>query len=124
MKARIRDEHKPLLRPAARFGFGEREPNAGARVLGRDSAAEPERGEPAEAMERVLRATWQILDRFHGLVAINTRLPKEELHRKHLPVLERLAPPVKRGQPRMSSDPICPSPGTSRCSSRSSNRHG
>jgi AcrR family transcriptional regulator len=45
------------------------------------SAAEPERGDPAEAMERFLRATWQILDRFHALVAINTRLPKEELHR-------------------------------------------
>jgi len=61
-------------------------------------AAEPERGDPAEAMERVLRATWQILDRFHALVAINTRLPKEELHRRHLPVLERLAPLIERGQ--------------------------
>jgi len=51
--------------------------------------AEPQRGEPVEALERVLRATWRQLARFHALLAINTaRLSAEELHQRHLPVLE------------------------------------
>jgi AcrR family transcriptional regulator len=62
-------------------------------------AAEPQRGEPKEALERVLRATWQELDRFQALLTINmTRLSPEELHRRHLPVLEQLAPLIERGQ--------------------------
>jgi AcrR family transcriptional regulator len=61
--------------------------------------AEPERGEPREALERVLLATWRELDRFHALLAINTaRLSAEELHRRHLPVLTQLAPLIERGQ--------------------------
>ena len=63
------------------------------------SAAEPERGEPGEALERLLRAAWRKLDRFHSLVTINTaRLPKEELHRRHLPVIQKFAPLIERGQ--------------------------
>ena len=62
-------------------------------------AAEPQRGEPAEALERVLRATWKQLAQFHGLLAINTaRLSAEELHRRHLPVLDQLKPLIERGQ--------------------------
>src|SRR6478736_9904498 len=34
--------------------------------------AEPTRGEPQEALERVLRATWLKLSDFHTLLAINT----------------------------------------------------
>ncbi|MGE5689594.1 MAG: TetR/AcrR family transcriptional regulator [Pseudomonadota bacterium] len=61
--------------------------------------AEPERGEPEDALERVLRATWRELARFQALLAINTtRLSAEELHRRHLPVLEQLAPLIERGQ--------------------------
>ena len=48
--------------------------------------AEPQRGEPVEALERVLRATWRQLAQFHGLLALNTaRLSAEELHRRHRP---------------------------------------
>jgi AcrR family transcriptional regulator len=62
-------------------------------------SAEPGRGEPAEALERVLRATWRGLARFHALLAINTaRLSAEELHRRHLPVLDQLEPLIRRGQ--------------------------
>jgi AcrR family transcriptional regulator len=62
-------------------------------------AAEPQRGEPVEALERVLRATWMQLAQFHGLLAINTaRLSAEELHRRHLPVLDQLKPLIERGQ--------------------------
>jgi AcrR family transcriptional regulator len=61
--------------------------------------AEPGRGEPKEALERMLGSTWQKLDRFHALVAINTnRLAANELHRRHLPVIEQFAPLIERGQ--------------------------
>jgi AcrR family transcriptional regulator len=61
--------------------------------------AEPERGDPKEALERLLAATWQKLDRFHALVAINTdRLSAKELHRRHLPVIKQFAPLIERGQ--------------------------
>ena len=62
-------------------------------------SAEPHRGEPVEALERVLRATWRELARFHALLALNTaRLSAEELHRRHLPVLDQLEPLIERGQ--------------------------
>ena len=34
--------------------------------------AEPERGEPADALARVVAAAWRTLGRYHALVAINT----------------------------------------------------
>ena len=62
-------------------------------------SAEPQRGEPVEALERVLRATWRELARFHALLALNTaRLSAEELHRRHLPMLDQLQPLIERGQ--------------------------
>jgi AcrR family transcriptional regulator len=61
--------------------------------------AEPQQGEPVEALERVLRATWRQLAQFHGLLALNTaRLSAEELHRRHLPMLDQLEPLIDRGQ--------------------------
>ena len=60
--------------------------------------AEPERGEAADALARVVAAAWRALSRFHGLVAINTRLPQDELHRRHAPVLAMLASLIERGQ--------------------------
>jgi AcrR family transcriptional regulator len=61
--------------------------------------AEPQRGDPTEALERVLRATWKELGRFHTLLAINTgRLSVEELHRRHLPMTTQLVPLIERGQ--------------------------
>lgn len=61
--------------------------------------AEPASGEPVEALERVLLATWRQLARFHGLLALNTaRLSAEELHRRHVPMLDQLEPLIERGQ--------------------------
>ena len=61
--------------------------------------AEPHRGEPVKALERVLLATWRELARFHALLVLNTaRLSAEELHRRHLPVLDQLEPLIERGQ--------------------------
>lgn len=63
------------------------------------TAAEPQRGQPKEALERVLRATWKELGRFHSLLAINTnRLSVEELRRRHLPMTTQLEPLIERGQ--------------------------
>jgi AcrR family transcriptional regulator len=63
------------------------------------SKAEPTRGEPKEALERVLRATWRKLSDFHALLAINTsRLSAKQLHRRHQPVMTLFAPPIERGQ--------------------------
>jgi TetR/AcrR family transcriptional regulator, mexCD-oprJ operon repressor len=73
--------------------------HAVAEVAQATSDAEPQRGEPTEALERVLRATWQELGRFHALLAINTsRLSAKELRRRHLPVTQQLAPLIERGQ--------------------------
>jgi AcrR family transcriptional regulator len=60
--------------------------------------AEPEAGEPVDALRRVLAATWRTLGRYHALVAINTRLPHEQVHERHGSVLARLEPLVVRGQ--------------------------
>jgi AcrR family transcriptional regulator len=62
------------------------------------AAVQPASGEPADALRRVLAAAWHTLGRFHALVAINTRLPAEELHERHAPVIAQLAPLIARGQ--------------------------
>jgi AcrR family transcriptional regulator len=73
--------------------------HAVAQVADATAAAEPTRGDPVEAVERVLRATWRRLDVFHALLAINTaRLSAEELHRRHQPVMTHFAPLIERGQ--------------------------
>src|SRR4051812_11434149 len=73
--------------------------NAVAQVAQAASDAEPAVGEPTEALERVLRATWRQLDQFQTLLTINTaRLSPTELHRRHLPVLDLFVPLVERGQ--------------------------
>jgi AcrR family transcriptional regulator len=61
--------------------------------------AEPDRGEPKEALQRVLLATWKQLSQFHSVLAINTnRLSTKELHRRHLPMTTQLVPLIERGQ--------------------------
>lgn len=73
--------------------------HATAQVVEAMKGAEPHRGEPAEALERVLRATWRQLAQFHGLLALNTaRLSAEELHRRHVPMLDQIEPLIERGQ--------------------------
>jgi TetR/AcrR family transcriptional regulator, mexCD-oprJ operon repressor len=73
--------------------------HAVAQVAEATSSAEPTRGEPAEALERVLRATWHKLSDFHALLAINTgRLSAQELHRRHQPVMTLFVPLIERGQ--------------------------
>ena len=69
-----------------------------AEVSAAIESAEPARGEPAEALERVISAAWGALGRFHALVEINTRLAHADLHALHAPVLGILVPLIERGQ--------------------------
>ena len=63
------------------------------------TAAEPERGDPAAALERVIAAAWRKLGRYHALIAINTRAQThEQLHERHGSVLGTLLPLIERGQ--------------------------
>src|SRR5215208_4465376 len=63
------------------------------------NAAEPERGAPADALARVVAATWRTLGRYHALVAINTATrTTEELRHRHGSVLGALLPLIERGQ--------------------------
>jgi AcrR family transcriptional regulator len=62
-------------------------------------SADPARGEPKEALERVLLATWRQLSLFHGILAINmNRLSAKELRRRHLPMTTQIVPLLERGQ--------------------------
>jgi len=61
--------------------------------------AEPGRGEPKEALERVILATWRQLSEFHSILQINMRrLSAQELRRRHLPVTTQFIPLLERGQ--------------------------
>jgi len=60
--------------------------------------AEPERGDPVEALRRVISAAWQTLSRYHALVTINTRRPYHEVREHHGPALAALQPLIERGQ--------------------------
>jgi hypothetical protein len=73
--------------------------HATALVADATRAAEPERGEPQEALERVLLATWRQLGQFHNILQINiNRLSAKELRRRHLPVTTQIVPLLERGQ--------------------------
>ena len=73
--------------------------DAVAQVAEATRGAEPTQGEPEEALERVLRATWHKLSDFQTLLAINiSRLSAKELHRRHQPVMTLFVPLIERGQ--------------------------
>jgi AcrR family transcriptional regulator len=61
-------------------------------------AAEPGRGAPAEALRRVLAATWRGLGRYHALVAVNVQREPHELRELHGSVLGALEPLIERGR--------------------------
>ena len=73
--------------------------DATGKVAAAIRSAEPERGEPREALERVLRATWHQLSQFHSVLGINmSRLSAAELRRRHLPMTTQFIPLLERGQ--------------------------
>ena len=63
------------------------------------AAAEPAKGEPEEAMRRVITAAWRTLGRYHALVAVTTSTyTPDEVYRRHESVLDQLMPLIARGQ--------------------------
>jgi TetR/AcrR family transcriptional repressor of mexCD-oprJ operon len=62
-------------------------------------AAEPHRGDPADALARVVAASWRHLGHYHALVAINTQQRgHDELRHRHASALDALKPLIERGQ--------------------------
>jgi AcrR family transcriptional regulator len=73
--------------------------HAVAQVAEATRGANPTEGDPEEALERVLLATWQQLSQFHNILQINiSRLTAKELRRRHLPVTTQIVPLLERGQ--------------------------
>ena len=63
------------------------------------NAAEPDRGDPADALARVVAATWRQLGPYHALVAINTSTQTHDhLHHRHGSVVDTLVLLIERGQ--------------------------
>jgi AcrR family transcriptional regulator len=62
------------------------------------AAARPEQGSPEQAMERVLRAAWQVIGRYRGLVIVNQRLERAELRARLAPALAPVRALLVRGQ--------------------------
>jgi AcrR family transcriptional regulator len=60
--------------------------------------ARPAQGTPDEAMERVLRAAWQVIGRYRGLVIVNQRLERADLRARLEPALAPLRALIARGQ--------------------------
>jgi AcrR family transcriptional regulator len=70
------------------------------------ATARPRSGPPAQAMERVLRAAWQVIGRYRGLVIVNPRrLERAELRARLAPALAPIRALIRRGQRSGAFDP-------------------
>jgi AcrR family transcriptional regulator len=65
-------------------------------------------GPAAEAMERVLRAAWQVIGRYRGLVIVNQRLQPGALRARLAPALTPIRALIRRGQADGAFDPELP----------------
>jgi AcrR family transcriptional regulator len=80
-----------------------------AEVTAAVRSARPGEGPAADAMERVLRAAWQVVGRYRGLVLVNPRrLARAELRRRLGPALAPLRALIRRGQRGGDFDPELP----------------
>jgi AcrR family transcriptional regulator len=80
-----------------------------AEVTAAVQSARPNEGPATEAMERVLRAAWQVVGRYRGLVIVNPRrLPRAELRRRLGPALAPVRSLIRRGRRRGEFDPELP----------------
>ena len=71
--------------------------------------ARPADGTATEAMERVLRAAWQVVGRYRGLVIVNPRrLEQAELRARLDPALGPIRRLIQRGQGSREFDPELP----------------
>lgn len=72
------------------------------------TAARADEGTAQEAMERVLRAAWQVIGRYRGLVIVNQRLERAELRARLAPALAPVRLLIARGQRDGTFDPELP----------------
>jgi AcrR family transcriptional regulator len=73
------------------------------------AGARTEEGAAGEAMERVLRAAWQVVGRYRGLVIVNPRrLERAELRARLEPALGPIRRLILRGQRSGEFDPELP----------------
>jgi AcrR family transcriptional regulator len=80
-----------------------------AEVTAAVESARPGEGPAAEAMERVLRAAWQVVGRYRGLVLVNPRrLARAELRRRLGPALAPIRSLIRRGRRSGEFDPELP----------------
>lgn len=70
--------------------------------------ANPDEGDPREAVARVLHAAWRTVGRYHALVTLATREGRGSDHRFHGPVLQQIAPLLRRGQASGAFNPDVP----------------
>ncbi|MGH2978207.1 MAG: TetR/AcrR family transcriptional regulator [Solirubrobacterales bacterium] len=62
-------------------------------------AAEPQQGPPADALERLVAASWRTVSRHARLLdSLHALRSAEELHAFHAPILERLERLIRRGR--------------------------
>jgi AcrR family transcriptional regulator len=72
-------------------------------------AARPDEGSASEAVDRVLRAAWQVMGRYRGLVIVNPRrLDRAELRARLEPALGPIRRLIRRGQSSGEIDPELP----------------
>jgi len=71
-------------------------------------AAAPEEGEPADALTRMLAASWRTLGRYGALVEINSRLGPDHMRAVHQPVARIIRPLLERGQASGAFNPELP----------------
>lgn len=80
-----------------------------AEVTAAVRSARPAEGPAGEAMQRVLRAAWQVVGRYRGLVLVNPRrLPRSELRRRLGPALAPVRSLIRRGRRSGEFDPALP----------------
>jgi AcrR family transcriptional regulator len=72
-------------------------------------AARPDEGTAREAMLRMLRAAWQVIGRYRGLLIVNPqRLERSELRARLEPALAPVRSVIRRGQRSGEFDPELP----------------
>jgi AcrR family transcriptional regulator len=71
-------------------------------------AAAPDQGDPADALARMLAASWRTLGRYHALVQLNSRLGPEHMRALHEPIVRLVRPLLKRGQASGAFNPDLP----------------
>jgi AcrR family transcriptional regulator len=80
-----------------------------AEVTAAVRSARPGEGPATEAMDRVLRAAWQVVGRYRGLVLVNPRrLVRAELRRRLGPALAPVRTLIRRGRRSGEFDPELP----------------